>query len=135
MNRDEFCRSWNILGGDQFCRDLSALLSDARREALVQVRAIADDLQYKGVDPQEFWRGYNDALDRIDREVASMLPSPAPTPDDLADQHFASAPQGTRKLETACAKCRGSGVVSAPYELDAEDCPSCKGSGRKERGG
>lgn len=27
-----------------------------------------------------------------------------------------------------CARCNGSGVTSAPYELDAEDCPSCGGA-------
>lgn len=27
-----------------------------------------------------------------------------------------------------CARCNGSGVTSAPYEFDAEDCPSCGGA-------
>ena len=30
-----------------------------------------------------------------------------------------------------CEKCGGSGIVSAPYETDAEDCPVCRGTGRK----
>ena len=34
-----------------------------------------------------------------------------------------------RAAEPACGTCGGSGITSAPYELDAEDCPACRKGG------
>ena len=49
-------------------------------------------------------------LGQVERAIRALLPAAVAEP------------------AAKCARCNGSGVTSAPYELDAEDCPSCGGA-------